>query len=318
MDQLTWFEDILGFNEKDFDYTLEKIPEFIRNKMGIFEVFNIIQLKDKFNKIKKINNTHLQLNIKYRKTHNNINKFDTSALQFYSEENTLFQVASNFNCIEIPRADYNPFNGRFLTMQMNDSTQGSSAAGGAAFGSILRLTIHKEKRINLLDEVPLKVNNGKLKYSENIKTNKFNSDLIKIGLHSNVEANFLRSDEFEYKENNIKINQIFTSTCICSNNTDNKENELSSILLEKAYEATYLCGIITKAPRIVLTLIGGGVFNNSIKLICQIIIKTHLKYSPYLKKDCVVELPIFEPNPIYILNQFTNQFINEINIELIE
>ncbi len=313
MERLMWFEDILGFSEKDFDYTLEEIPLNIREKMGKFETFNIIELKEKFNKIKKKNNTHLQLNIKYRKTYNNNDKFDTSAIQFNSEENTLFQVASNFNCIEIPRADYNPFNGRFLTMQMIDRTQGPSASGGAAFGSILRLITHKKKRINLLEELPLEVNNGKLKYSENKNFKEFDSDLIKIGLQSNVEANFLRSDEFEYREKGVKINQIFTSTCICS---DNNPNELSKLLLEKAYEGTYLAAIITKAPRIVLTLIGGGVFNNSIKLICEIIKKTHEIYSPYLKKDCVVELPIFEPNPLYILKQFKE--CENVNIELIE
>lgn len=295
-----WFEQILGFNEKDFNYTLEEIPPSIRDKMGNFETFSISELKDKIKHLKK-SIKKVNLVVKYRKSFDNMNSFDTSALQFDSEEGTLFQVASNFNCIEIPRAEYNPFNGRFLTMQMLDCTQGPSASGGAAFGSILRLIKHKQDRINLLKETPLIQHNGKIKYSDNKNFKQFDWDLIRIGLHLNVEANFKRSNEFDYKENGIKINQVFTSTCICSSN---EPNELSKLLLHKAYEGTYIAGIITRAPRIVLTLIGGGVFNNSIKLISETIMKIHSEYSPYLPSDCVVELPIFEPNPNYTLNCF--------------
>jgi hypothetical protein len=61
---------------------------------------------------------------------------------------------------------------------------------------------------------------------------------------------------------------------ICS---ESSPNELSKILLEKAYEGTYLTGIITHAPVIVLTLIGGGVFNNSLSLIIGCIMKNHNK-----------------------------------------
>jgi hypothetical protein len=307
-----WFEKIIGFNEKYFKYTLDEIPENIRNKMGNFETITIDELKNKIKKFKE-NKQDINLIVKYRKKFNNNNDFDTSALQFYSENNTLFQVASNFNCLEIPRVDYSPFNGRYLTNQMTDYTQGPSASGGAVFGSILRLIKHHKEKINLLEFTPLKPNNGKLKYSDNINFPDFNTDLIKIGLHLNVEANFLRSNDFEYKENNVRINQVFTSTCICK---DNKSNNLNTILLEKAYEGTYLAGIITKAPRIVLTLIGGGVFNNSIQLICETIVKIHEKYSKYLPKDCVVELPIFEPSPFNTLAHFSNK--NNVIIQLIE
>lgn len=306
-----WFKQILGFDETDFNYTLDEIPQSIRDKMGNFNTYSIKELKNKIKHLKK-SLRKVNIIIKYRNSFDNIDSFDTSALQFNSEEGTLFQVASNFNCIEIPRLDYNPFNGHFLTMQMIDCTQGPSASGGAAFGSILRLIKHKEERINLLKETPLIQHNGKLKYSENKNFKDFDYDLIRIGIHSNVESNFKRSDDFEYKNNGVKINQIFTSTCICNSN---EPNDLSKLLLEKAYEGTYIAGIITNTPRIVLTLIGGGVFNNSMKLISETIMKIHSEYSPYLPSDCVVELPIFQPNPSFILNCFKKY--NNIEFKLI-
>lgn len=307
-----WFYGILGFYETEFKYTLEEIPDSIKNKMGSFDTISIFKLKEKIKHLKKLN-TNKNLIVKYRKSHDNIDSFDTSALQFYAKQGTLFQVASNFNCLEIPHKNYNPFNGYFLTKQMIDYTQGPSASSGTAFGSVLRLINHKKNKIDLLIDTPIIQHNGKVKYSENNHIEEFDNDLIKIGLHSNVEANFLRSDNFKYKENGVKINQVFTSTCICN---DSQPNKLSEIFLEKAYEGTYLSGIITKAPRIVLTLIGGSSFNNSIKLICDTIIKVHLKYSCYLPTDCVVELPIFEPNPSYILSNL--KYNDVVKFELVE
>lgn len=314
MNKYNWFEKILGFNEKDFNYTINEIPKDIIPKMGEFTIMSLGELKEQFNKIKKIKNKNLPIFVRYRNDYNNVNLFDTSALQFNSDNNTLFQVASNFNCLEIPRAKYNPFNGYFITKQMTDSTQGPSASGGCAFGSILRLIKHKEKPINLLEDTPLIVKNGKLKFSENKHFKEFDSDLIKIGLIKNVQACFLRSDEFKFNKDGPVINQIYTSTCI---NSDHNINELSKKLLLVAYEATYLSAIITKAPTLVLTLIGGGVFNNSHELIIDTLIKTHNNYSPYLAKDCSVVLPIFEPNPTYILHQLKN-VANVTNIKIMK
>ena len=48
-----WFEQILGFNEAYFKYTLEEIPSNIRDKMGEFNTFNLKELKDKIKNFKK-------------------------------------------------------------------------------------------------------------------------------------------------------------------------------------------------------------------------------------------------------------------------
>jgi hypothetical protein len=87
------------------------------------------------------------------------------------------------------------------------------------------------------------------------------------------------------------------------------------MLLEKAYEGTYLSAIITQAPTLILTLIGGGVFNNSLSLIIEIIMKTHDTYGEYLPIDCEVILPVFEAKPTYILSEFKKY--NNVSIELV-
>ncbi len=294
-----WFAKLIGKPETEFTYTMEDIPKQYHNWMGEVHQMSIIELKEKCNLLSPNNPNGLKLDVYYRKDYNNMELFDTSALQFSAPENALFQVASNFNCLEVPKVNYDPFNGYFLTNQMSDLTQGPSAAGGAAFGSILRLIQHRTKPINLLSDVPIESWNGKVSYHMNKSVLDFDNGLIKVGLHRNVRANFNRvKNKFAFNPNGPRINQLYTSTCICENN---KPNELSRILQEAAYEGTYLSAVLTQAPMVVLTMIGGDVFNNNHELIIDAMMKMHAKYSPYLAKDCVVKLPIFKPNPNEIL-----------------
>lgn len=293
-----WFEKLLRFPETKFKYTYDEIPIKYHDCMGTFQPISIKDLKEQID-FTVVNNEKLPLTVYHRDTYyEHTELFDTSALQFNAKPNTLFQVASNFNCLENPKANYNVFNGYFITNQMTDITQGPSASGGAAFGAILRLIKHKEQPINLLSDVPIEQNNGKVEYRKNMSIPEFDSDLIRVGLHRDTRACFLRSDEFKYNPAGPKINQVFTSTCICDTTQPNK---LSKVLLEAAYEATYLSAIFTKAPEVVLTMIGGGVFNNNNGLIIDAMMKAHNKYSPYLVKDCIVKLPIYVPTPEYIL-----------------
>lgn len=286
-----WFEQIVGFQEKHWNYKIDTLPNFVIEQVGDFETKSIKNLKYLIETKANAEQKALCFVFRNVKTKENEKFFDTSELQYNSEEGTLFQVASNFNCMEIGSEFGNVFNGKHITQLMTDKTQGPSAAGGAVYGTMLRIAKHKEKEINLLEDTPLKPNNGKLYKTSDFPD--FDPDLIKIGLHTNVGANFCRTDyKFEYKPENVKINQVYTSTCIYNNRFD-KDNSLAEKLLNKAYEGTYLAGIETKCPKIVLTLIGGGVFHNPIELIIKYIIDNHRKYSPYLKKDSNVDVPIY-------------------------
>jgi hypothetical protein len=286
-----WFEQLLGFTEKKWNYQMETLPNFVLEKAGNFETKSIKELKENINLTNKEKIKSLRFIFRNKKTKENEEFFDTSELQYNAQEGTLFQVASNFNCMELGSEFRSAFSGKHITQLMVDQTQGPSAAGGAVYGTMLRISKHKEKEINLLEDTPLKPNNGKLYRTSEFPN--FDPDLIKIGLHTNVGANFCRTDyKFEYNPDNVKINQVYTSTCIYNNRSE-KNNTLAEILLTKAYEGTYLAGITTGCPKIVLTLIGGGVFHNPMELIIKSIIENHRKYSPYLQKDCQTDVPIY-------------------------
>jgi hypothetical protein len=299
----TWFEELIGFPETEFGYTREEIPKKYHDLMGTFEQLSIAQLKAQIDFTNPNNPTNsVKLNVYYRDTYDSHTElFDTSGLQYNAKPGTLFQVASNFNCLENASKKTNVFNGYLITGQMTDTTQGPSASAGAAFGAILRLIKHKAEPINLLTDTPIKQNNGKVEYNNERKLDisTINPEHIRVGLHRNVTACFVRDGiNFAFNAKGPKINQVFTSTCICDNNTP---NQLSRILLEAAYDATYLCAIITKAPEVVLTMIGGGVFNNNHGVIIDAIMRAHNKYAPYLVKECIVKLPIYVPTPYAII-----------------
>jgi len=305
-----WFKDATGFYESEWDYSEESLPDNIRKNMGKFNEISIMELK-KLTQEYKINNDIPKLNVHIRNDYNNEEYFDTSALQFNGPNNAMYQVASNFNCIEVASEYVNPFSGKYLTRLMSDSTQGPSASGGAGYGAILRLLIHKKNPINLLNETQLKPINGKLRYFD--LKDIIDSDSIKIGLHTDVRATYLRcSDNFEYNPKGPIIDQVFTSTCICSNN---KPNKLSEILLQSAYDGTYLAAIYRQSPKLVLTLIGGNMFMNSLQQIAEAIANSHRKYAKYLNPKCEVVIPLYTKS-IFFLESLNKQI--EININSIK
>jgi hypothetical protein len=310
-----WFEHFFGFTESSWNYKMETMPQFVQNNTGTFNTYSITQLKESC-KICDLKQTHehRKLKIFFRKVRSPENEqlFDTSALQ-YTSQKSLFQVASNFNCHELPSEHYSVRSGKYLTELMTDATQGPSAAAGTMFGTILRVA--NFPNINLLEDTPLTVKKGKM-YDHNCKDLecKFDTDKIKIGLHENVAASYKRMNrQIEFNDNPAVIDQVYTSTCIF---TKKSSIPLTKILLEKAYEGTYLSGIKCKSKRIVLTLIGGGVFSNPIELIIDEIINNHLRYSQFLDEDCEVHLPIYEPNrdDIRELFEFYKQTLNFIDL----
>jgi hypothetical protein len=143
-----WFEKIVGFNEKKWNYQLDSLDKTIVRKMGNFETKKIKDLKTELRNITKSESKKLKVLFRKSKNKENENSFDTSALQFYSPNGTLFQVASNFNCHELGSCQGNIFSGKYLTQLMDDCTQGPSAAGGAVFGALLRVGLHKQKEID--------------------------------------------------------------------------------------------------------------------------------------------------------------------------
>jgi hypothetical protein len=222
--------------------------------------------------------------------------FDTSSLQlkdFQTQRPVMFQVASNFNCQENSTPLINFKTSDYLTHMMSDSTQGPSASAGAGVGAIARLMVHLSTPINLLSDTVYgsQVMEGKL-YAPDKLILPIEMDRIKIGLHTNVSANFDRSSfdgKCRYHEQGKVIDQVFTSTLIYPNVGHQK---LTYSILSASYMGTYLASIHRKTEVLVLTLIGDGAFRNPYETIIDAMIDAHLQVG---HKGCLkqVILPLY-------------------------
>lgn len=110
---------------------------------------------------------------------------------------------------------------------------------------------------------------------------------------------------------NHKICQVFCAAMNLGQGTSGGRNaELESdgvkekLLLEAAYKGTYLAAIRHGCKKVFLTLIGGGVFGNSIANILDAIEKVHLEIACKEKNDVIQEVHIVLFNPLPNLQKF--------------
>ncbi len=287
-----WFSELMGFSESKWDFKTDSIPSRVQSMMGNFNTVSVGKLITKAKKKSKDKSQSNILIVTIRESMNMEHLFDTSSLQVSGPKGAMYQVASNFNCIEVGSEMTNPFSGKFLTNLMSDKTQGPSAAAGAAAGAILRLAKHRKTPISLLKNVEgINDRNGKV-YHDDIDID-IDIDFTKIliGLHTDVHATYdRRRNHFRYYHSGPVIDQVFTSTCIC-----NKElsSEVQEAFLDAAYQGTYAAAIVRNSCKLVLTAIGGGCFRNNQEQIAQAICKAHKRFSPFLNPKCEVHFPIY-------------------------
>ena len=289
----------------------ESIPlvdKYSHLQMGEFSTPSIGEMLSLL--IKKSNKELPFFTIYIRKEHDSDNRyFDTSSLQTspmllpesIGKSRVTFQVASNFNCQE---------NGGFslsdtyLQDLMTDRTQGPSASAGAGLGAIHRYRIHKRTHINLLRDTQCKVLNGKLQYIDP----QIDMRDIRVGLHIGTSAVFDRHDDKVCQMHNfaLLINQVFTSTMPLDNKTD--YNYKVREILMGAYTGTYLATILSKSQVLVLTLIGGGVFNNPYDQIADIIALVHVKYAYHFNEVVLPLYSIYNDPTIIVKKLQTNGY----------
>ena len=228
--------------------------------------------------------------------------FDTSSLQLFLNQNKskpmLVQVASNFNCQENGAVYTNLESGHYLRNLMVDSTQGLSASAGAGLGAIERLRTHLLTPINLLSNLSpkLEVINGKLVDFDKKSISSLDLDDVQIGLHTDLSANFDRSErgKARFFQDGRNIDQVFVSTiALKSRKYSQPELQLTRFLLKAAYDGTYLAAHMRDTERLLLTLIGGGVFLNPLPEIISAIARAHVNIGPMTNLREVI-LPLFD------------------------
>jgi hypothetical protein len=213
---------------------------------------------------------------------------DIGSLQADGGSDTLFQVASQFNCLESPGPYVTP-----VEQYFGDSTQGPRASISAFPGTLLRqyaaptaggrrfVQQTDVDQIELLKDVSdaglARVRNGYLLPAgiadpEALATAlEVRFDSIRVGVHDGVEAVLGYDwDGAVAGPDRPVIAQVFTSTIAGGIYGDRAGGPFETIgrqLLRAAYLGTLLAAVSLGRTRVVLTLIGGGVFCNPIPLI---------------------------------------------------
>lgn len=241
---------------------------------------------------------------------------DIGALQAMSGPDTLFQVASQFNCLESP--------GPFVTsvsQYFSDYTQGPRASISAFPATLLRhyaapradgtrfVQRTDGEQLDLLARACGRsvAHNGYFTGDglapdmlEQALSEQFEE--IEIGLHSGAEVALGHDWDGMVGAAPPRIAQAFTSTAAggpygAEEILGRHFVPIATHLLRAAYTATLLGAITLGCRRVVLTQIGGGVFHNPAPLIWQALVQAIDDVQPLLAHDLDVVLNAYQLPP---------------------
>lgn len=238
---------------------------------------------------------------------------DIGALQAVAPPRALFQVASQFNCLESPGpyvvdvADY-----------LHDPTQGPRASVGAFPGTLLRHYAAPDRdghlfvqstdgaQINLLAAVcgegVATVRGGYLLPNQIVQPTQFaqtleeRADAIAVGVHDGIQVVLgAEWDGGVTSSPHRTIAHVLTSTVAAGmyGDLDGDRGAPMSRVVRSLQRAAYLGTLLAAAALgkdiVVLTLIGGGVFGNPVTMIWDAIQWAMDQVTPCLHRDlCVV------------------------------
>lgn len=198
---------------------------------------------------------------------------DVGVLQAETDD-AVFQVASQFNCLEAPSARVVP-----VAAYAHDPTQGPRAALSAFPGALLRhyaapgpggerfVQAPGGRQVELLGAVcagrGARVRNGYLSLDDVDEPRAFaehlamHEDEIRVGLHEDVEVVGAPTPH--------RVTQVLCSTLALGSYSRARGAVADAIcrpLLRAAYRGTLFAALALGRSRCVLTLVGGGVFGN--------------------------------------------------------
>lgn len=218
---------------------------------------------------------------------------DIGSLQATSAERTLFQAASQFNCLEAPEPTIVPVEEYFL-----DPTQGPRASISAFAATLLRHYAAPARgggrfvqtaggpQLDLLEGAL-----GRRASVDGYFTGRGHGDStalvdaleagfeqLCVGLHDDAEVRLGHAWDGEVPEPYPRIAQVFTSTVAAGGYGGDvylgAEFERACRVLQRAAQlGTLLGAVATGRRRVVLTLIGGGVFGNPAGIIWNAIVE---------------------------------------------
>jgi len=302
-----WFEALTGFREESPDQVRKNmsvdgnvLKSHINGKeyvCGLLETPSLAELRDRIN-----HGTRLFGKISVRELIADVQQLHINE----SNAGSLFQVASQFNLLEMMTPNVSPEEG--IGRYEHDRTQGPACAIAAGAGTIYRnyfVDVHGQPgqtskyQIDCLADIGTKLGNtdnhlwdmrngyalaterGLIEITHKIKSATESEidelrKLLCIGIQWNTEVTLGHARH--------TVTQAYCSALpvTYSNLPPEKWASFAQVILEAAYESTLCAGILnfinTGNNKVFLTLIGGGAFGNDISWIINAIRRALLKY----------------------------------------
>jgi hypothetical protein len=290
---MTWFEQLFGVPEVDYDETagnfavhgtrLRSLANGRDFAIGRFSTPSLASLRSRGRQRRRG-----RLSLRH--------EVIGDVLELHAQPDNadaLFQVASQFNCLEFAGPDELPEHG--VTRYDDDPTQGPACALAAAAATVYRNYFapvagkHGQRhdcQLNNLDDVQralgaagslVEVRNG-YTFSNADKLSSLNTALhsidreamlgqMKIGLQQGVGVTF--AERFVEPPGEPRVSQAFCSALSCGYTGGGLElwAPLARLVLDAAYEATLWAAVVDASEgvgsgKIWLTFLGGGAFGN--------------------------------------------------------
>jgi len=302
-----WFEAVTGFREESPDQVRKNISvdgnvlkSHINGKeyvCGLLETPSLAELRGRINQ-----STRPFGKISVRELIADVQQLHINE----SNAGSLFQVASQFNLLEMMTPNVSPEEG--IGRYEHDRTQGPACAIAAGAGTIYRnyfIDVHGQpgqtsnSQIDCLADIGTKLGNsdnhlwdmrngyalaseqGLIEITHKIKSATESEidelrKLLRIGIQWNTEVTLGHAKH--------TVTQAYCSALpvTYSNHSSELWAAFAQVILEASYESTLCAGILnfinTGNNKVFLTLIGGGAFGNDISWIINAIRRALLKY----------------------------------------
>jgi hypothetical protein len=336
-----WFEKLVGFKEINPEQVRDNI-QIIDNKLvskinrrefifGRLEIPSLEELRIQTERIEK----H-QSQIKVSEVVGDIQTFHKDC----SNYNSVIQVASQFNLLEMVSPNITPEDG--VGIYEYDATQGPACAIACGAGTIYRnyfanvnghIGQTSTNQIDCLNEIGIEFENkkynhwqmkngyalaspeGLLYISNHIKSipktkYEYLKGKLRIGIQWNSEVTFSNDQNL--------ITQVYCSALPVAYSNIEKELwcDFAKLVLEATYEATLSAGLLnyqrTNNNSVFLTLIGGGAFGNEMDWIFSALETSIMKFSNTPLDIKIVSYGTSNSSLIGLINSI-NEKINSAN-----
>ncbi|GAB5369870.1 hypothetical protein AAMO2058_001443800 [Amorphochlora amoebiformis] len=315
----SWFGEVFGFEEKGYQWTrkqfrlenggktLVSIPSGAKFHIGEFECTSVGDLRARLLETEAKSKDFGKLG---DITFKNVAADVRNLIQNRKLRGSVFQAASQFNCLEMVGPSVRPEDG--ITIYKYDRTQGPACAMVCPAATAYRNYVHNggqgnENQIDGLKEVEKLV--GPKKYwemhngysipinrdsmidlGERLKTEpgllEKVRDALKIGVHWDTQVYHRRKND---DEDAHLVAQLFCSACpvaYCKGIKSTHWGPFASVVLEAAYEASIISAALValkekRRVKLFLTLLGGGAFGNRRSWIIKAVIRSLQMYQRF-------------------------------------